>query len=88
MASYKLIWKRTAEKELRKIPRDAVSLLLELAESLIENPFPAGYKKLVGTEETYRVRSGNYRLIYQIKDKQLIIEIVRVGHRSKVYKYG
>ena len=88
MASYRLIWKRSAEKELRKVPRDAVSLLIELAESLIENPFPAGYKRLVGTEETYRVRIGNYRLIYQIKDKQLIIEIVRVGHRSNVYKLG
>lgn len=40
MASYRLIWKRSAEEELRKIPRDAVILLLELAESLIENPYP------------------------------------------------
>jgi mRNA interferase RelE/StbE len=86
MASYRVIWKRSAEKELIKLRRDVIIRLLELAESLKNNPFPAGHKKLVGTEETYRVRSGDYRLIYQVRNKQLIIEIVRVGHRSNVYR--
>ncbi|PZN73294.1 MAG: type II toxin-antitoxin system RelE/ParE family toxin [Candidatus Methylumidiphilus alinenensis] len=86
MASYKLIWKRSAEKELRRIPQDAIARLLALAESLTDNPLPTGYKKLVGTEETYRVRSGDYRLVYEVRDKQLIIEIIRVGHRGSVYQ--
>ena len=86
MASYNLIWKRSAEKELRKLHRDVIIQMLELAESLKDNPFPAGHKKLVGTEDTYQVRSGDYRLIYQVRNKQLIIEIIRVGHRSDVYR--
>ena len=86
MASYSLIWKRSAEKEIRKLHREVIIRLLELAESLKDNPFPAGHKKLVGTEETYRVRSGDYRMLYQVRNKQLIIEIIRVGHRSDVYR--
>ena len=69
MASYSLIWKRSAEKELRKLDRGVIIRMLELVGSLKDNPFPSGHKKLIGTEETYRVRSGDYRLIYQVRNK-------------------
>ena len=86
MASYELRWKRSALKELQKLPKHTISKLVALAESLVDEPHPAGCRKLAGTEHTYRVRSGDYRLIYQIHNGQLIIEIVKVGHRKKVYR--
>lgn len=86
MASYSLVWKRSAERELRKLPPEAVANLLELAESLTQNPFPAGSKKLVGTQNAYRVRAGNYRLVYEVQGVELIVQVVRVGHRREVYR--
>ena len=57
MASYRLLWKRSAEKELRKSPHEAIVRLVSLAGSLAENPFPPGVRKLAGTEHTYRARA-------------------------------
>jgi len=55
---------------------------------LPENPVPKGAKKLKETENTYRIRTGNYRIIYSIINKELIIEVIKVGHRKDVYKNG
>jgi len=55
-------------------------------EGLAENPHPVGSKKLTGTEYNFRIRIGNYRVVYSIESKQLLIEIIRVGHRKNVYK--
>jgi mRNA interferase RelE/StbE len=84
--SYKLIWKSSAERELRQLPKEIIIKLLTLAESLVQNPFPSGVKKMHGAQNTYRVRSGNYRLIYEVQGSVLLIQIIRVGHRQEVYK--
>ncbi|MGI2029115.1 type II toxin-antitoxin system RelE family toxin [Endozoicomonas acroporae] len=86
MSQYALRWKRSALKELQKLPGATVSRLVALAESLVDQPYPSGCRKLAGTEHTYRVRAGNYRLVYQVHNGQLIIEIVRVGHRKDIYR--
>jgi mRNA interferase RelE/StbE len=88
MASYKLVWKLSAEKELRRLPREMIARLhlLALAESLAKNPYPPGSRKLSGTEHAYRVRSGDYRLIYEVHGRELIVQIIRVGHRREVYR--
>lgn len=86
MASYRLVWKRSAEKELAKLPREAIKRIVSLAEALRDDPLPLSAKKLRGAEHTYRVRSGNYRLIYTVEAERLIIEVVRVGHRKDVYR--
>ena len=86
MDRYELEWKRSALKELKKLPKRTVVKLVALAESLITNPYPNGCRKLAGTEHTYRVRAGDYRLIYQVLNGQLIIEVVKVGHRKEVYR--
>jgi mRNA interferase RelE/StbE len=71
---------------LRQLPKETIAKLLKLAESLIENPFPKNYKKSLGTKDTYRVRSGDYRIIYSINNGELIIQIIRIRHRREVYK--
>ena len=86
MASYELRWKRSALKELQKLPKTTVSNLVALAESLVDDPRPTGCKKLAGTDHTCRVRAGDYRLVCQVHNGQLIIEVVKVGHRKEVYR--
>lgn len=86
MASYKIEWKQSARKELRKVAKAAVPKILEAAAALAENPHTPGSKKLRGSEYTYRIRVGDYRVIYSIYSKVLVIEIVRVGHRKDIYR--
>ncbi len=65
MASYEIKWKSSAEKELRGIHTDFVPRIVEAAESLADDPFPVAHCKLVGGSGSYRVRVGDYRMVYQ-----------------------
>jgi len=85
MASYKIEWKRSAVKELRALPKNAVERMLKAVEQLSAEPCPIGVRKLVGSEHTYRIREGDYRIIYTVTASSLVIEIIRVGHRKDVY---
>ncbi|UYM18726.1 type II toxin-antitoxin system RelE family toxin [Endozoicomonas euniceicola] len=86
MSRYVLRWKKSAQKELRKLPKAAVTKLVALAESLVDDPHSDGCRKLAGTDHSYWVRAGDYRIIYQVHNGQLIIEIVKVGHWKEVYR--
>ncbi|HEX8649281.1 MAG TPA: type II toxin-antitoxin system RelE/ParE family toxin [Pyrinomonadaceae bacterium] len=85
MDSYKIEWKRSAVKELRSLPKDVVAKIVQAVEQLATNPYPAGVKKLVGSEHTYRIREGSYRIIFTVAASSLVIEVIRVGHRKDVY---
>jgi len=85
MASYSIEWKRSAAQELKKLPREVVGRVLKAVEQLATEPYPSGVRKLVGAEHTYRIRVGDYRIIYSVMASALIIEIIRVGHRTDVY---
>lgn len=85
MASYKIIWKKSALKELYKIRKDSIPRIVEAVESLISDPIPSGVKKLSGSERTYRLRIGNYRVIYELEEDKLITQIIRVRHRKEAY---
>lgn len=86
MDSYRIEWKSSARKELRKLPPQTIRKIVEAIESLAENPHPPNCRKLVGSEHTWRIRIGNYRVIYNIYASILIIEIVRVAHRKDAYR--
>lgn len=83
---YHVKTKPSARKELEKIPKNARLHIIEAIDSLSTNPRPIGYKKLVNFENHYRIRVNVYRVIYEIRDKELIVEIVKVGHRKEVYR--
>jgi mRNA interferase RelE/StbE len=85
MASYRVEWKASAVKDLRKLPQESVARILAAVEALKEDPFPHGSKKLVGSRSSYRIREGVYRVLYTVAQELLIIEIVKVGHRKDVY---
>lgn len=82
---YKLGFKRSAEKELRAIPKIDLQRLLHKIESLPMNPRPHGSQKL-STQELYRIRQGDWRIVYFIDDKEKHIEVIKIGHRREVYR--
>lgn len=84
MASYKFVFKRSVAKDLRRISNQDVARILSRIEALASDP-RLGAEKLSG-QERYRIRQGVYRIIYEIVDQELIVTIVKVGHRRDVYK--
>jgi mRNA interferase RelE/StbE len=82
MASYRVEWKHSAAKELRALPREAIRRIIEAVERLQSNPYPPGVAKLRGTEHTYRMRVGDYRVL----SSELSLEIIRVRHRKDAYR--
>jgi len=85
MEPYKIVFKKSVAKDLKKIPKKDVSKILKVIRSLATDPRPHGVKKLSG-QERYRMRQGNYRILYSIEDAQLIITVVKVGDRREVYR--
>jgi mRNA interferase RelE/StbE len=87
MGLYKITFKASAEKDLRKLPKSVIVAVLAVIDGLAVNPYPVGIKKLKGMDKSYfRVRSGDYRIIYEVHNQQLIVQIVEIGHRKEVYK--
>jgi mRNA interferase RelE/StbE len=86
MASYRIEVSRSAAKDLRKIDCQWIPKILMAIESLGSEPRPAGCKKLAGSDHTYRIRIGDFRVIYDVHDDTLIILVVRIRHRRDVYR--
>lgn len=85
MALYKITFKKSVAKDLRKIAKIEVKRILARIDELANDPRGDGCAKL-SAQERYRVRVGLYRIIYEIQDLKLIVQVVKVGHRSNVYK--
>ena len=86
MDSYLVKFTKSAEKDLRRIDKRYLPRIMDVVESLSSEAHPLGSKKLVGSEFTYRVRVGSYRIVYEIEGGRLVVLIVRVRHRKDVYK--
>jgi mRNA interferase RelE/StbE len=86
MALYKIQWKLSAKKEFKKIDKSEIKKIFTSIEKLSNDPFPLNHKKILGTESIYRIKIGNYRVIYSIEKDELIIEIIRVRHRKEAYR--
>ncbi len=85
MAKYSLTFKESVAKDLRNIPKKDIKRILKCVELLCTDPRSEGCIKLSG-QERYRVRQGVYRIIYEIQETELVIMVVKVVHRSVVYK--
>jgi mRNA interferase RelE/StbE len=85
MDSYKIHIKRTAERELREIPKKDLQRITKKIGALSSDPRPTGCEKLSG-QERYRLRQGNYRIVYSIDDESQMVMIVKIGHRREVYR--
>jgi mRNA interferase RelE/StbE len=85
MARYELRFKNSVIKDLRALPRSDVAKVLERIDALRDDPRPPGSEKL-SAQERYRVRQGSYRILYGIEDQQVVVTVVKVGHRREVYR--
>lgn len=87
MADYKLLIKPSAGKELEAVGGKGDRLrIVQRIHALVEDPRPPGSEKLAGYDDRYRVRQGNYRVVYLIDDKRREITVYRIGHRRDVYR--
>ena len=85
MESYNVLMTRSAAKELEKVPATDRRRIVEKIRALAVNPRPAGGEKLSG-DDKFRLRQGDYRILYEIGDAELIVTVVRIGNRKEVYK--
>ena len=83
---YRIEVTRAAERDLRALPESVLKRVDAKILSLAGNPRPDGVRKLAGAESLYRVRIGDYRIIYEIQDRVVLIVIVRVRHRGEAYR--
>ena len=84
--SYKVVVEKRAEKELSKLPSAVYPRIITAIISLGENPRPRGFRKLEGYKNHYRIRIGDYRVIYTIEDNVLYVYIIGIGDRKDIYK--
>ena len=85
MAEYKIYFKRSAVKDLEAVSKKDLQRIINRIDLLKADPRPPGCEKLSGQEQ-YRVRQGNYRIVYSIQDDMITVWVVKIGHRREVYR--
>jgi mRNA interferase RelE/StbE len=83
--SYSLVIKKSAERELRALPKTDLRRITERIRGLAQNPRPPGNEKL-SEQDRYRIRQGDYRILYVVDDERRTIQVVKIGHRREVYR--
>jgi mRNA interferase RelE/StbE len=83
---YAITFARSARKELERLDPALVNRIFPLIESLAQNPRPSGCKKLSGVQNLWRIRVGDYRIVYHVLDAQKLVDIVAVRHRREAYR--
>jgi mRNA interferase RelE/StbE len=84
--SYQVELAPAAVRQLKKLTRDIQQRIVQRLEELAQEPRPDGVVKLEGVESLYRIRLGDYRIVYQIQDEILLIMVVKIAHRREVYR--
>ena len=83
--AYRIELKPSAVRTLSNLPKKDQRRISAKIDSLAKNPRPRGTEKIEGREDLYRIRSGDYRIIYQVQAKVLLILVVKIGHRREIY---
>jgi mRNA interferase RelE/StbE len=86
MNSYEVVYTPAAWKQIMALPDALQDAIFDVIETLELNPRGHGSKKLQGSKNSYRVRAGNYRILYEIEDKVLRVEVIKIGDRKEVYR--
>jgi mRNA interferase RelE/StbE len=86
MAGYQVVLTPTAERQFAKLPFQSREMIAAALVALGANPRPPGVVKLAGADDLWRVRVRQYRIVYQIFDKELIVTVVKIGDRKEVYR--
>jgi mRNA interferase RelE/StbE len=85
---YQVLFAPAADRQLRKLPQSVQKRIVRSVEGLQTNPRPPGAIKLQGEHDLYRLRAGDWRVVYQVADDRLVVLVVRIGHRGDVYRKG
>jgi mRNA interferase RelE/StbE len=85
MAVYKILFRRSVLRDLGKIPKNELRRIIKRIEKLSHDPRPQGCEKISG-QDRFRIRQGNYRIVYSIQDNELTIWVVKIGHRREIYR--
>lgn len=85
MGAYELQFRQSVTRDLRELPKKDLRRVLGRIAALADDPWPPGCEKLAGLDR-YRVRQGRYRILYEIEDSRLVVQVVKVGHRRDVYR--
>ena len=86
MASYSIVFKPSVEKDVRALPPSVIARLMKKIEALKNNPYPRQSVKLASTERSYRLRAGDYRIVYGVDDKAKEIIVHYARHRREIYR--
>jgi mRNA interferase RelE/StbE len=86
MKLYTVVLSKTAEKELYKLPAKIIERIIPVLKSLETNPRPVSCKKLKGHADLWRIRVGDYRIVYAIDDVILLVDVRKIGHRKDIYE--
>jgi len=86
MAKYRIEISATAERQLKKIRREDKVRILRSISLLASDPRPSGCRKMSGYDDIYRLRIGDYRVIYEVDGRRIIVVILKIGHRREVYR--
>ena len=84
--TYRIELTPAARRDLAKLPKDVLPRIDAHILALAQNPYPSGAKKLHGPEGFFRVRVGDYRILYRVERQRLVILIIRAGHRREIYR--
>lgn len=84
---YEIEFTRAAEKAFSSLPEKVQDRIDDVLDGLEAEPWPVGHKKLKGSKgDLYRVRVGDYRVVYQVEEDRLVVVLIRIGHRKEVYR--
>jgi mRNA interferase RelE/StbE len=83
---YKIEFAKAAEKQFAVLQKQDLKKIAKRIEKLASNPFPPDCKKLEGSDDIYRVRQGDYRILYSVFEKKLVVLVLKIGHRKEIYK--
>lgn len=84
--NFKIVFRKSAEKQLLKLPKEVGCDILSQIKLLTEEPIPVGSRKMKGFDNVFRLRVRNYRIIYRLEKGELTIEVIKIGHRQNIYK--
>ena len=83
---YSIRFVESAARSLKKLPVGPRVRIAARIEALADNPYPPGTRKMAGEEHAYRIRVGDYRVVYDVLDEAIIVLVLRIGHRKDVYR--
>ncbi len=86
MAPYRVEISRTAERQLKRLPLGDRQRVVRAVAMLAIEPHPRGVRKLTGYDDVFRIRTGRYRIIYSVANAELIVLVLKIGHRKDVYR--